>query len=151
MVVYEGDCRRQDCACFGWLGNKKYRFSLLLDAIYSYLPSPKERDVVIVGDSAKQEKIKPSQDGPLAALVFKTSADPYVGKLTYFRVYTGAINSNSQVWNASRGGAERIGQLFMLRGKTQEPVSQVRAGDIGAVAKLTTPAPGIRYAVRISR
>ena len=121
---------------------KNIGLTLLLDAIQGYLPSAKERDVVIVGDSAKQERTKPSQDGPLAALVFKTSADPYVGKLTYFRVYTGAINSNSQVWNASRGGAERIGQLFMLRGKTQEPVSQVGAGDMGAVAKLTTTSTG---------
>ena len=108
----------------------------LLDAIHSYLPSPKEREVVINSDSDKQEKIEPSLDAPLATLVFKTSADPYVGKLTYLRVYTGAINSNSQVWNATRSGVERIGQLFILRGKTQEPVSQIGAGDIGAVAKL---------------
>jgi len=115
----------------------------LLDAIYNYLPSPKERDVIIVGDSAKQaERIEPSQDAPLAALVFKTSADPYVGKLTHFRVYTGAINSNSQVWNAARGGAERIGQLFVLRGKTQEPVSKLGAGDMGAVAKLGMASTG---------
>jgi elongation factor G len=109
----------------------------LLDAIHSYLPSPKEQKVVINSDSDKQEIIEPSQDAPLAALVFKTSADPYVGKLTYFRVYTGVINSNSQVWNATREETERIGQLFILRGKTQEPVSQFVAGDIGAVAKLS--------------
>jgi len=114
----------------------------LLDAVYNYLPSPKERDVVIAGDSGKPGTIAPSQDTPLAALVFKTSADPYVGKLTYFRVYTGAIDSNSQVWNATRSEAERIGQLFVLRGKTQEPVSQLRAGDIGAVAKLGVTGTG---------
>jgi elongation factor G len=87
-------------------------------------------------------QVEPNEDGSLAALVFKTSADPYVGKLTYFRVYTGVIDSNSQVWNATRGGAERIGQLFLLRGKTQEPVSQFRAGDIGAVAKLNLTSTG---------
>ncbi len=108
----------------------------LLNAISSYLPSPRERDVVVTGDSGKQETIAPSHDSPFAALVFKTSADPYVGKLTYFRVYNGVIDSNSQVWNTTRGEAERIGQLFVLLGKTQEPVSQLRAGDIGAVAKL---------------
>jgi len=115
----------------------------LLDAMYSYLPSPKEREVVI-GNPAKgdTQKIEPSQDTPLAALVFKTSADPYVGKLTYFRVYTGSIDSNSQVWNATRNEAERIGQLFTMRGKTQEPVSQLRAGDIGVVAKLGVTATG---------
>jgi len=115
----------------------------LLDTIPGYLPSPEEREVVITGDSGKPEqRIEPSQDAPLAALVFKTSADPYVGKLTYFRVYNGTIDSNSQVWNANQGEAERIGQLFTLRGKTQEPVSQVRAGDIGAVAKLNVTSTG---------
>jgi len=73
---------------------------------------------------------------PLAALVFKTSADPYVGKLTYFRVYNGTLESNSQVWNTSRGEQERIGQLFILKGKTQETAAKISAGDIGAVAKL---------------
>ena len=122
---------------------KNIGFTLLLDAIHDYLPSAKERKVMIVSDSAKKaELIEPSQDAPLAALVFKTSADPYVGKLTYFRVYTGAIKSNSPVWNATRGGAERIGQLFMLRGKNQEPVPQLGAGDMGAVAKLTLTSTG---------
>ncbi len=116
--------------------------SLLLNAVKSYLPSPKERGVVVVGDSGKQETIPPSEEAPLAALVFRTSADPYVGKLTYFRVYLGAIDSNSQVWNATRGEAERIGQLFIPKGKTQEPVSQLRAGDIGAVAKLSLTGTG---------
>ncbi len=115
----------------------------LLDAVYDYLPSPKEREVVI-GDTAKKstEKIEPSQDAPLAALVFKTSADPYVGKLTYFRVYNGSIESNSHVWNATKNETERIGQLFIMRGKTQEPVSQLRAGDIGVVAKLNVTGTG---------
>jgi len=108
----------------------------LMDAIYDYLPSPAEGKVIVTSDSAEQ-RIEPSQDASLAALVFKTSADPYVGKLTYFRVYTGVIDSNSQVWNVNRDGMERIGQLYMIRGKNQEPVSQVRAGDIGAVAKLS--------------
>ncbi|MDH5695037.1 MAG: elongation factor G [Dehalococcoidia bacterium] len=113
--------------------------SLLLDAICNYLPSPKEREVVIIGD---KQKIEPTEAGSLAALVFKTSADPYVGKLTYFRVYTGVISSNSPVWNVNRRAVERIGQLFILRGKTQEPVSQLRAGDMGAVAKLTLTSTG---------
>jgi elongation factor G len=122
---------------------KNTGFSLLLDATSNYLPSAKEREVIIVGDSAKQmDKIEPSQDAPLAALVFKTSADPYVGKLTFFRVYTGAISSNSQAWNANRGSAERIGQLFIPRGKTQEPVPRIGAGDIGAVAKLNVTSTG---------
>ncbi len=116
-------------------------FRLFLDAICDLLPSAKERRVVTISDSTKRE-VEPSEDSPLAALVFKTSADPYVGKLTYFRVYNGAINSNSQVWNATRKGAERIGQLFVLRGKNQETVAQLGAGDMGAVAKLALTSTG---------
>jgi elongation factor G len=114
---------------------------LLLDAINSYMPAPKEQPVLI-GDPAKPESITPSEEAPLAALVFKTTADPYVGKLTYFRVYNGFLDSNSQVWNSTRGEAERIGQLYTIRGKNQEAVAQVRAGDIGAVAKLSLTATG---------
>ncbi|MFC2012620.1 elongation factor G, partial [Chloroflexota bacterium] len=92
--------------------------------------------------SGKQETIEPSQEAPLAALVFKTTADPYVGKLTYFRVYNGVFDSNSQMWNSTRGEMERIGQLFTIRGKTQEPVAQITAGDIGGVAKLSVTSTG---------
>lgn len=115
----------------------------LLDAIHDYLPSPAERDIAIVDKSgAASKKIKPGQDTPLAALVFKTSADPYVGKLTYFRVYHGTMESNSQVWNVNREEVERIGQLFILRGKNQEAVPRVTAGDIGGVAKLSGTSTG---------
>ena len=110
----------------------------LMDAINAYMPLPKEKKIAVAGGGA----LEPAEDAPLAALVFKTTADPYVGKLTYFRVYTGAISSNSQVWNSVREANERIGQLFMMRGKTQEPVARVNAGDIGAVAKLNVTATG---------
>ena len=120
---------------------KNIGIAMLMDAIHGYLPSAKEGKVVAASGS-KEQTSEPSADSPLAALVFKTSADPYVGKLTYFRVYNGAITSNSQVWNANRKGAERIGQLFMIRGKNQEPVAQVGVGDMGAVAKLTTTSTG---------
>jgi elongation factor G len=114
-----------------------------MEAINHYLPSPKDREFDIT-DPLKQTttKAKPAVTDPLAALVFKTSADPYVGKLTYFRVYTGTFSSNSQVWNSSRNEPERIGQLFLMRGKTQEPVQQVGAGDIGVVAKLNLTGTG---------
>jgi elongation factor G len=120
---------------------KNVGMAMLMDAISGYLPSAKEGKVVTASDS-KEQVSEPSADSPLAALVFKTSADPYVGKLTYFRVYNGAIASNSHVWNANRKGAERIGQLFIIRGKNQEPVAKVGAGDMGAVAKLTTTNTG---------
>ncbi len=109
----------------------------LMDAICAYLPLPKEQKVVIGGNDTE-----PSETAPLAALIFKTTADPYVGKLTYFRVYNGVISSNSQVYNANQEATERIGQLFLMRGKTQEPVPQVTAGDIGAVSKLNVTATG---------
>ena len=121
---------------------------LLLDAVINYLPSPKERDVLVLGDSNEPESLEASQDAPLAALVFKTLADPYVGKLTYFRVYRGVFESNSQVWNASQGEAERIGQLFNVKGKNQEPVTKVGAGDIGAVAKLNLTNTGDTLSVK---
>jgi len=124
--------------------------ALLLDAACKYLPSPMERDVVVVDESAEPgvRRIASSQDAALSALVFKTSADPYVGKLTYFRVYTGTIDSNSQVWNTVQGGLERVGQLFILRGKVQEPVPKLNAGDIGGVAKLSLTNTGDTLGVR---
>ena len=114
----------------------------LMDAIVGYLPPPKDHEVEIIGEDNKPVKIAADPKGPLAALVFKTSADPYVGRLTYFRVYCGAITSNSQIWNVTRGENERIGQLFILRGKNQETAQEIGAGDIGAVAKLTVTATG---------
>ena len=114
----------------------------LMDAIVGYLPPPKNHEVEIIGEDNKPMKIAADPKGPLAALVFKTSADPYVGRLTYFRVYCGAITSNSQIWNVTRSENERIGQLFILRGKNQETAQEIGAGDIGAVAKLTVTATG---------
>ena len=116
----------------------------LLDAIYSYLPSPREKGALMaINVSTKSEEtIEPSSEAPLSALVFKTTTDPYVGKISYFRVYSGVISSNSQVWNIVKDSNERIGQLFVLRGKTQDPVSQISAGDIGAVTKLALTVTG---------
>jgi elongation factor G len=124
--------------------------TMLMDAIQNYLPSPKNRPVEIVADAAKGaiQKIEPSPTDPLAALVFKTSADPYVGKLTYFRVYSGIFISNSQVWNSSRNEVERIGQLYTVRGKNQEVTQQVTAGDIGVVAKLNVTGTGDTISIR---
>jgi elongation factor G len=97
---------------------------------------------MVIATDSKITDIKPDRQSPLAALVFKTSADPYVGKLTYFRVFSGVIESNSQVWNVNQNSIERIGQLFVVRGKNQEPVPRIEAGDIGAVAKLNITVTG---------
>ncbi len=116
---------------------------LLQDAMVRYLPSPAATEVQArqVRDGSI-EVLKDSSAGPLATLVFKTMADPYVGKLTYFRVYSGAMQSDSRVLNANKGEEERIGQLFFLLGKEQKPTKEVIAGDIGAVAKLQTTVTG---------
>lgn len=116
----------------------------LLDAIHDYIPSPGERESVKATNASTkaEEVVEPIPGPPLSAFVFKTTNDPRVGKVTYFRVYSGTISSNSQTWNVNKGAAERIGQLFVLRGKTQEAVSQLSAGDIGAVAKLASTTTG---------
>ena len=121
----------------------------LMDAIKQYLPSPKNRPVEIIADSGDTvQKVDQSSLDSLSALVFKTSADPYVGKLTYFRVYSGVLASNSQVWNPNRNEMERIGQVYIMRGKNQENTPQVSAGDIGVVAKLNTTGTGDTLTVK---
>jgi elongation factor G len=122
----------------------------ILNGICYYLPSPEEKDAFVAKNvsTGNQEEIKPDSESPLSSLVFKTSADPYVGKLSYFRVYSGVISSNSQAWNANKNSMERIGQLFTLLGKNQQPVPQVAAGDIGAVAKLSLTTTGDTLCVR---
>ncbi len=112
--------------------------TLLMDAVCGCLPSPKDLAVEVQnGDSLAADP-----QGSLAALVFKTTADPYVGRLTYFRVYSGVLKADSQVWNVNKNVAERIGPLFFIRGKSQEQIERVVAGDIGAVAKLTETSTG---------
>jgi len=116
----------------------------LLDAILDYLPSPLSGAKVTGSNpiNNKEEGRQISDTAHLSALVFKTTADPFVGKLTYFRVYSGVMHSDSRVFNANKGVEERLGQLFLMHGKTQEPVVQLGAGDIGAVAKLAETATG---------
>jgi elongation factor G len=124
--------------------------SLILDAIAQYLPSPQDTGETVAknANNDQEEKLKADPAGPLAALVFKTAADPYVGKLTYLRVFSGTLKADSQAWNSNKGSAERIGQLFTLRGKAQEPTSQLVAGDIGALSKLAETATGDTLAAK---
>ena len=117
---------------------KNVAVPLLMDAMSRYLPSPKDLPV----EMQNGEPLAADPKGPLAVLIFKTSADPYVGRLTYFRVYSGVLKADSQVWNANKDVAERIGPLFFIHGKAQEPVERVAAGDIGAVAKLAETSTG---------
>jgi elongation factor G len=109
----------------------------LLDFIVEEFPSPVDRgavDVVAKDGSDAERTCDPK--GPMTAFVFKTLSDPFVGHITMFRVFSGSIRPDSTVHNATQGTDERIGQLFTQIGKEHEPVSEVVAGDIGAVAKL---------------
>lgn len=113
----------------------------LLDFITSSVPSPVAVPPVEgLSPSGAPEKRAPGD--PFCALVFKTMADPYVGKLTYFRVFSGSIKSDSHVYNANKQRDERVGQVYFLQGKNQEATSEVNAGDIGAVAKLQETVTG---------
>ncbi len=112
----------------------------LLDAIVDYFPPPGA--VLAKNQAGSDVTLEADPKGPLAALVFKTVADPYVGKLSYFRVFSGTLKSDSHVYDTQQEHEERIGQLYVVRGKEQIAVSEVPAGDVGAVAKLQTVATG---------
>nr|WP_279384504.1 elongation factor G [Geotalea toluenoxydans] len=110
----------------------------LLDYICNCLPSPLDRGS-IVGTNPKTGDVverSPDENEPFSALVFKTTSDPYTGKITVFRVYSGTLNSDSAVFNSTRDCTERIGQIYELEGKKQKPIKQAVAGDIVAVSKL---------------
>jgi len=110
----------------------------LLDGICAYLPSPLDRTKA-VGTLPKNGEVierAPSETEPFSALVFKTTSDPYTGKITIMRVYSGVLNSDSTTYNATKDVQERIGQIYELEGKKQKPIKQAVAGDIVAVSKL---------------
>ncbi|SVA44067.1 uncharacterized protein METZ01_LOCUS96921, partial [marine metagenome] len=111
---------------------------LLMNSIIDYLPSPDQRGS-IKGKSPKDGSEKLCNADPkssLSALVFKTIADPYAGKLTLFRVFSGVIKADSSVYNVTQEAAERVGQVSLLQGKKQVSIAEISAGDIGTVSKL---------------
>jgi len=116
----------------------------LLNYIVNCLPSPTDRGIQYGKNpkSGEQEKRKPDPSEPFSAMVFKTINDPYAGKLSLFRIYSGTLKSDSIIYNPNRDVTERIGQLFELEGKKQKPVAEAEAGDIVAVAKLKETATG---------
>ena len=126
----------------------------LLDAIVELLPSPLEVPPVDGDRAAAQgrgragrEAERPADDdAPFAALAFKVMADPYVGKLTYFRVYSGKLSAGSRVLNASNGRTERIGRLLMMHANHREEIEECFAGDICAGVGLKQTAPATRSA-----
>ena len=124
-----------------------------MDFATAYLPSPADVPAALGGAPGSDDlsEIACDSDGPLAALVFKTAADPFVGKLSYFRVYSGTFKGDSQLFNASRNEAERVGQVYEVRGRNQEAVPQLSAGDIGAVTKLNSVLTGDTITARDSQ
>ena len=121
----------------------------LLDFIVEEFPSPLERGPITVIGKDGTESERPSEaDGPTTAFVFKTVSDPFVGHITMFRVFSGAIRPDTSVHNSTQGTDERIGQLFTQRGKEHESVPAVSAGDIGAVAKLQHAHTGDTFATK---
>lgn len=116
----------------------------LMGEIVKYMPSAEERKEVLASAVDKDELvgITCEPDAPFAAQVFKTVVDPFVGKLNVMKVFRGSLKAGSTVYNATTGKTERINQIYLLKGKKQEPVSELDAGDIGAVNKLNTTNTG---------
>ncbi len=114
----------------------------LLDAVVNLLPSPAQVPVVMADGKDGEEKLLASDTGPLAAYVWKTTADPFVGKQTFFRVYSGTINADSRVWNQNKAIEERMGTIYVMRGKESIPSKIIHTGDIGSVPKLTETSTG---------
>jgi elongation factor G len=116
----------------------------LLDAFIRYMPTAAEEHPVPARDAKSNAEvtISPDPDGPLVARVFKTSADPFVGRLTYLRIISGTLHGQAHAWNANRDEDERIGGLLLLHGKEQEAIGELVAGEIGAVAKLAVTETG---------
>ena len=122
----------------------KLGIASLMNAIVAYFPAPDSSDDFFIAhkEDGSDARRKVDVNDPLAALVFKTVADPYVGKLSYFKVFSGIMTPDTTVYNAVTGTNERIGKIFAVVGKKQIEVEKLNAGDIGAVTKLASTNTG---------
>ena len=118
--------------CGSSFKNKGVQF--LLDAVCRYLPSPEDKEAIIGTNPDTDEEIsrKPSKDDPFAALAFKIATDPYVGRLAFFRAYSGRLDAGSYVLNNRSGKKERISRIYQMHSNTQNSIDFIEAGDIGA-------------------
>ena len=114
----------------------------LLNALEKLLPSPDAGNVVIAKGKDGDEELKADDSGPLAVYVWKTTADPFVGKQTFFKIYSGSMGSENRIWNQSINAEERLGGIFVPKGNDTISVSVMHAGDIGVVPKLSETATG---------
>ncbi len=117
---------------------------ILLDAVIDYLPSPLDVPAIkgTLPDTDEEVERKSSDEEPFAALAFKIMTDPYVGKLTFFRVYSGVLNSGSYVKNSTKGKRERVGRILQMHANSREEISTVYAGDIAAAVGLKDTTTG---------
>ncbi|TAK14483.1 MAG: elongation factor G [Anaerolineae bacterium] len=114
----------------------------LMNAFIILLPSPAEAPAEMAEGAKGEEELKATDTGPLAAYIWKTTADPFVGKISYFRLQSGSLKSDTRVWNQGRGVEERFANLSVLRGKEQISVPVMHAGDLGVVLKLSESETG---------
>ncbi|MEZ0479665.1 elongation factor G [Planococcus sp. SSTMD024] len=117
---------------------------LMLDAVIDYLPSPLDVPpmTAVRPDSDEEVLRKASEDEPFSALAFKVMTDPYVGKLTFFRVYSGTLKSGSYVQNSSKGKRERVGRILQMHANSREEIAEVYCGDIAAAIGLKDTSTG---------
>ena len=118
---------------------------LLLDAVVDYLPSPLDVRAIVghkQGDETAEVKIEAGDDQPFSALAFKVMTDPYVGRLTFFRVYSGTLESGSYVLNATKDSRERVGRILQMHANSREEISEVFSGDIAAAVGLKDTTTG---------
>jgi elongation factor G len=114
----------------------------LMETLLALAPSPAERPAVVANSPKGDVELKFDDAGPLAAYVWKTTADPFVGRQTFFRVYSGTVTSDTRVWNATKNEEERLAGVMVPFGKDMNAVSVIHSGDIGAVAKLSVTTTG---------
>ncbi len=116
----------------------------MLDGVVDYLPSPVDIPAIkgTVPDTEEETVREARDDAPFAALAFKIMTDPYVGKLTFFRVYSGTLNSGSYVLNSTKRKRERIGRILQMHANHREEIAQVYAGDIAAAVGLKDTTTG---------
>ncbi|MCM3790988.1 elongation factor G [Domibacillus indicus] len=117
---------------------------LMLDAVIDYLPAPVDVPAIkgTLPDSDEEVERESSDEAPFSALAFKVMTDPYVGKLTFFRVYSGVLSSGSYVQNSTKGKRERVGRILQMHANSREEISQVYAGDIAAAVGLKDTTTG---------
>jgi elongation factor G len=137
-VVYAGDFVPVFCAA----GAHEIGAIALLNDIIDLMPSPLQAPKRIAKGKSGEESLKPSDAEPLAAIVWKTTADPFVGKMTYFRVFSGSMQAEGHVWNQNKNAEERVSGLHFQRGKEVIGTKVVHAGDIAVVSKLNVTATG---------